>query len=72
MQCLVPDIAKPLAKELQYFILEAGGHMLLRLLPTGMDRDFYALASEDSFIVFPEKHLKTQAGPSGPLNRYYC
>ncbi len=61
VQCLVPDIAKPLAKELQSVILEAGGHMLLRLLPTGMDRDFYALASEEQLIFFPEKHLKTRA-----------
>lgn len=61
VQCLVPDIAKPLAKELQTVILQAGGHMLLRLLPTGMDRDFFALASEEQLIFFPEKHLKTRA-----------
>ncbi len=61
VQCLVPDIAKPLAKELQSVILEAGGHMLLRLLPTGMDRNFFDLASEEQLIFFPEKHLKSRA-----------
>lgn len=61
VQCLVPDIAKPLARELQAVILAAGGHMLLRLLPTGMDRDFYVLASEEQLIFFPEKHLKSRA-----------
>lgn len=61
VQCLVPDIAKPLAKELQVVILEAGGHMLLRLLPTGMDKDFYALASEEQLIFFPERHMKSRA-----------
>ncbi len=61
VQVLVPDIAKPLAKELQKSILKAGGHMLLRLLPTGMDADFYALASEEQLTFFPETHLKTRA-----------
>ena len=61
VQCMVPDIAKPLAKELQAVILEAGGHMLLRLLPTGFDRDFYTLASDEQLIFFPEKHLKSRA-----------
>ena len=61
VQCMVPDIAKPLAKELQTVILEAGGHMLLRLLPTGFDRDFFTLANEEQLIFFPEKHLKSRA-----------
>lgn len=61
VQCLVPDIAKPLAKELQTVILKAGGHLLLRLLPTGFDRDFYTLASQEQLIFFPEKHLKSRA-----------
>lgn len=61
VQCLVPDIAKPMAKELQAVILEAGGHVLLRLLPTGMDLDFYTLASEEQLTFFPKKHLKSRA-----------
>lgn len=61
VQVLVPDIAKPLAIELQKSILKAGGHMLLRLLPTGMDADFYALASEEQLTFFPETHIKTRA-----------
>lgn len=60
VQCLVPDIAKPLAKELQAVILEAGGNMLLRLLPTGMDHDFYTLASDEQLTFFPKKHLKSR------------
>jgi aminopeptidase len=61
VQCLVPDIAKPLAKELQKVILEAGGHVLMRLLPTGMDKDFYVLASKEQLTFFPDEHLKTRA-----------
>lgn len=61
VQCLVPDVAKPLALELQNEILRQGAHVLMRLLPTGFDRDFYQLASQEQLIFFPEKHLKTRA-----------
>ncbi len=61
VECLVPDIAKPLAKALQKEILQAGGHMLLRLIPTGMDRDFFTYASAEQLTFFPAKHLKSRA-----------
>lgn len=61
VQCIVPDIAKPLALELQNEILKAGGHVLMRIVPTGFDKDFYALASEEQLTFFPEAHLKTRA-----------
>lgn len=61
VQVLVPDIAKPLAKELQKTILKAGGHVLMRLLPTGFDADYYSLASQEQLTFFPEEHLKTRA-----------
>jgi aminopeptidase len=60
VECLVPDIAKPLAIALQKQILQAGGHMMLRLLPTGMDKDFFTLANEDQLRFFPAKHLKSR------------
>ena len=60
VECLVPDIAKPLAIALQKQILQAGGHMMLRLLPTGMDKDFFSLANEDQLRFFPAKHLKSR------------
>lgn len=61
VECLVPDVAKPMAKALQKEILSAGGHMLLRLLPTGMDKDFFMLASQEQLTFFPAKHLKSRA-----------
>lgn len=61
VQCLVPDVAKPLALELHNAILRQKAHVLMRLLPTGFDRDFYQLASQEQLTFFPEKHLKSRA-----------
>lgn len=58
--CYVPDVAKPLLKQLQIAILEQGGHPILRLLPTGdFDKDFYKYANEDQLKFFPKKYNKT-------------
>ncbi|MCA9372783.1 aminopeptidase [Candidatus Woesebacteria bacterium] len=61
VQCMVPDVAKPLALALQNTILKAGGHVLMRILPTGFDRDYYTLASQEQLTFFPEAHLRTRA-----------
>jgi len=61
VQVLVPDIAKPLALELQNEILKVGGHVLMRLIPTGFDKDYYRLANQEQLTFFPKKHLKTRA-----------
>ncbi len=61
VQCLVPDVAKPLALALQNTLLKAGAHVLLRLLPTGFDNDYYSLASKEQLTFFPEQHLQTRA-----------
>lgn len=60
VQCIVPDIAKPLLVELQRSILEAGGHPMMRMLPTGIDKTFYELANEDQLTFFPKKYLKSR------------
>lgn len=61
VQCLVPDVAKPLALALQNTLLKAGAHVLMRLLPTGFDNDYYSLASKEQLTFFPEQHLQTRA-----------
>lgn len=61
VQCLVPDVAKPLALALQNTLLKAGAHVLMRLLPTGFDKDYYSIASKEQLTFFPEKHLQTRA-----------
>lgn len=59
--CQVPDVAKPLALELQNTILKAGAQPMIRLLPTGLAKDFYTLASDAQIKFFPEKYLQAQA-----------
>lgn len=61
VECIVPDIAKPLALALQNEVLRAGGHMLLRLVPTGFDKDFFSFASHEQLTFFPAKYLKARA-----------
>ena len=60
VQCTVPDVAKPLAVELYKSILEAGGHPLMKLYMTGVDKVFYELASDNQITFFPKKYLKSR------------
>ncbi|MFZ1721611.1 MAG: aminopeptidase [Microgenomates group bacterium] len=61
VQCIVPDVAKPLAFHLQNVILESGAHPLIKLLPTGFDRMFYSLASDSQLSFYPEAFLRERA-----------
>lgn len=61
VQCVVPDVAKPLALALQNTLLKAGAHPIIRLIPSGFDHDFYNLASDEQLGFFPRKFLKAQA-----------
>lgn len=58
VQVVVPDVAKPLALSLQNTLLKAGAHPMVRLLPTGFDKDYYLLASEEQLKFFPKKLFK--------------
>jgi len=60
VQCLVPDVAKPLALALQNTLLKAGVQPLIRLIPTGFSKDFFSLASQDQLTFFPDKYLKAR------------
>lgn len=60
VQCMVPDVAKPMLFALQESILEAGGHPMLRMLPTGGDKTFFKLASDEQLTFFPQKYLKAR------------
>lgn len=59
--CAVPDIAKPLALALQNEIVRAGGHPMIHLLPSGFEKDFFSLASEEQYTFFPEAYLRERA-----------
>ncbi len=58
--CLIPDVAKPLALEIQNTLLKAKAQPLIRLLPTEFSKDFYSLANQDQLTFFPRKYLKAQ------------
>lgn len=61
VQCSVPDVAKPMALALQNALLRAGAHPIMRLLPTGFDKDFYTLASDEQLQFFPREFSKAKA-----------
>jgi len=61
VQCSVPDVAKPMALALQNALLKAGAHPIMRILPTGFDKDFYTLANEEQLKFFPKKFLQARA-----------
>ncbi len=61
VQCMVPDVAKALALELQNEILRAGAHPMLYLLPTGFEKDFYNLANQEQLEFFPRRFLRARA-----------
>lgn len=61
VQIAVPDIAKPLAKELYRASLKAGAHPMVRLIPTGFEKDYFELASKAQLTHFPKKFLKAKA-----------
>lgn len=60
VECVVPDVAKPLALELQNVILEAKAHPMIRIIPTGFDQDFFQRANDEQLMFFPEKFLKSR------------
>lgn len=60
VQCIVPDVAKPLLASLHEAILRAGAHPLVRLMPTGLDKTFYSLASDNQLTFFPKSYHRAR------------
>lgn len=60
VQIMVPDVAKELGRHLRNTILMAGAYPALRLLPTGIGKDFYDLANDDQLTFFPKKYIKSK------------
>jgi aminopeptidase len=61
VECAVPDVAKPLALELHNVILQSGAHPIMRILPTGFDKDFYTLANDEQLKFFPVDFMQARA-----------
>jgi aminopeptidase len=60
VQVVVPDVAKPLALELQNTLLKAGAHPMMRLVPTGFDKDFFTLANDEQLNFFPREFSRAK------------
>lgn len=60
VQCVVPDTAKPLLVALYRKILISGGHPVMRMLPSGLDKIFYEQANEEQLGFFPRKYVKAR------------
>lgn len=60
VQCLVPDVAKPMYGALQKKLLMAGALPMMRLLATGFGRDYYDLANDDQLTFFPKKYTRSR------------
>ncbi len=61
VQVILPDIAKPLGLELQNEILKAGGHVLMKMIPTGFEADYYHLANKNQLTFFPKVYWRERA-----------
>lgn len=61
VEAVIPDVAKPLALALQNTILKSGGHPIIRLVPTGFEKDYYTLANDDQLIFFPIEYYQQRA-----------
>ncbi len=57
----MPDVAKPLALELQNAILKARAIPLIRLLPTGFEKDYFTLAQPEQLTFFPEAYFQAKS-----------
>ena len=68
VQVAVPDIATPLALELQNAVLKAGGHPLVKIIPSNFDRDFYTYAASARTSSGAEHSGKQH--PATPENRF--
>lgn len=60
VQIVVPDVAKPLALELQNAVLKVGAHPMMRLIATGFNKDYFNLANNKQLTFFPKKYLKAK------------
>ncbi len=61
VEITVPDVAKPMAQALQNAVLMVGGHPIMRLLPTGLEQDYYTLARDHQLTFFPKKYWRAKS-----------
>jgi aminopeptidase len=60
VQIVGEDTAKPLLLELQTAVLKAGGHPMIKMLPSGFSRPFYDIATDEQIAWAPEEYNLTR------------
>ncbi len=61
VQINVPDVAKPLYKEILRAVLQCGAYPKTNLLATETDAVFFRHASDDQLVFFPEAYKRAEA-----------
>lgn len=61
VQAVIPDVAKPLYKEIQRAILESRAHPKLHFIATETDSMFFELADDEQLTFFPETFKRAEA-----------
>src|SRR5258708_7723919 len=61
VQLNVPDIAKPLLKEMIRAVLECKAFPKINLIPTETDLTYFTYASDAQLTFFPEKYKRAEA-----------
>lgn len=61
VQLNVPDVAKPLYKEMLRAVLESGAYPKVHLIPSETEQLFFRYASDDQLVFFPEAFRRAEA-----------
>src|SRR5205085_2069789 len=61
VQINIPDIAKPLYKEMLRAVLQCGAYPKTHLYATGTEKLFFDHASDDQLQFFPEAYKRAEA-----------
>lgn len=56
----VPETARPLLTSLHRTVLKAGAQPIVRIIPEGLDRDFFTYANDSQITFFPAALMKAQ------------
>ncbi len=61
VECIFPEVAQPLAREVHRIILEVGAHPMMQMQSQYFEHDFYQLSSAKQLEFFPKDYLKAKA-----------
>lgn len=61
VECIFPENAKPLAREIHKQLLLAQAHPVMRMQPDGFEEDFYRYGQKSHWEFFPENYYQAKA-----------